>query len=221
MRSSGDAHETPDAKQTTMIACDQETIRRAQLGDARAWEILVRENINWIFRICRRWTYSTCRSEDLTQDVFVKVFQNLHMYKSESGEFRKWLGRITHNLLVDHYRGSCKDRRTFSYDHPSDQMKGILSSIASPECSPEVNAEYREQAAALSAMVRRLDPELREALILRHEHDLSYGEISDRLKLPEGTVKSRISRAKIELARLRRSRTSGWCGFNRGNPAMV
>jgi RNA polymerase sigma-70 factor (ECF subfamily) len=220
-RSQNDTHETADTRQTTKIERDQEMIRRAQLGDARAWEILVRENINWILKICRRWTYSTCHSEDLTQDVFIKVFQNLHMYKSESGEFRKWLGRITRNLLIDHYRKSFKDRRTFSYDHPNDRMKSILSSIASREFSPEVSVEYREQAAALSAMVRMLDPELREALILRHEQDLSYGEISDRLKLPEGTVKSRISRARMELARLRRSHTSGWGGFNRKNPAIA
>src|SRR5512134_253253 len=100
---------------------EHETIRRAQLGDAVAWETLVRRNAGWVFRVCLRWPSSRARAEDLTQDVFLRVFQRLHSYRGELAGFRVWLSRITRNLLIDDSRRSRRERNTLSFE-TSDEL---------------------------------------------------------------------------------------------------
>jgi RNA polymerase sigma-70 factor (ECF subfamily) len=195
-----------DEQQGTVRGSTADTIPRAQLGDELAWEALVRQNIGWIFAICCRWVGSGARAEDLTQDVFIKVFQNLHTYKGEITAFRTWLGRLTRNLLIDDYRKNRRERYTLSYDHADNDLRSILDSIPSSDSTPEANAENRERKAALRALFRLIGPELREAVILRDQHGFSYEEISGVLKMPVGTVKSRINRGRIELVRIMRQR---------------
>jgi RNA polymerase sigma-70 factor (ECF subfamily) len=203
------------------FGCDPETIRRAQLGDALAWETLVRQNVGWVFSICCRWAGSCSLAEDLTQDVFVKLFQNLHSYRGDLTGFRTWLGRITRNLLIDYYRTNGKERRTVSYDSSDDHTKNILSSIPSKEFNPEARTEIQERRDALRAMFRMLGPELREAVILRDECGLTYAEISKLLNIPVGTVKSRVSRGRIKLAHLMRRHPELWPGFSLRDSAVA
>lgn len=208
-----DAAARADERPGSGFECDRETIRRAQLGDAIAWETLVRQNVGWILNTCRRWLGSCARAEDLTQDVFIRVFQNLHSYRGEMGGFRTWLSRITRNLLIDDYRRNRKERRTVSYDSADERLRTVLSSIPSSEFSPEACIERQERKAALRRAFRLLCPELREAVILRDVPGLTYEEISTLLKTPLGTVRSRINRGRIELLALVRQRSALRPGF--------
>jgi RNA polymerase sigma-70 factor (ECF subfamily) len=186
------------------FGCERETIRRAQLGDAMAWEILVRRNVGWILRTCGQWAGSRARAEELTQDVFVRVFQTLHSYRGELAGFRIWLSRITRNLLIDDYRKNRKERSTVSYDSADERTRHVFSSVPSSGSSPEAGIERQERRAALRRGLRLLGSELREAVILRDVEGLTYQEISQLLMMPVGTVKSRVNRGRIELARLLR-----------------
>ena len=188
--------------------CESETIRKAQLGDAAAWEILVRRNVGWILQTCDRWMGSRARAEDLTQEVFLRVFQTLHTYRGEMAGFRIWLGRITRNLLIDDYRRNRRERGTMSYDGADEKIQYIVRSALSRESRPEAGIERQERKAALRGALQLLSPDLRETVMLRDFRGLTYREISRLLRTPVGTVKSRLSRGRIELIRLVRQRAA-------------
>jgi len=137
-------------------------------------------------------------AEDLTQEVFIKVFQTLRTYDAAQGSFSCWLHRVARNHLVDHYRRTKKDRVTSSLD---DDLATIEES-PSPGTEPTREVEARERKELLQQAFDRLSPDLREAVILRDLHDLDYVEISQVLEVPQGTVKSRINRGRLELARV-------------------
>jgi RNA polymerase sigma-70 factor (ECF subfamily) len=195
------------------FACERETIRRAQLGDAMAWETLVRQNVGWILHSCIRWAGSRARAEDLTQDVFIRVFQTLHSFRGELGGFRIWLGRIIRNLLIDDYRRNRKERRTVSYDSSDEWTQRVIHSVTMSGFSPDAHIEKQERRTSLRRALRLLGPDLREAVTLHDMRGLTYLEISQLLKTPEGTVKSRVNRGRIELVRLMRQSAASLPGF--------
>ncbi len=195
---------------SALPGCDCETIRRAQLGDAAAWETLVRWNVKWILNTCYRWAGSTARAEDLTQEVFIRVFQNLHCYRGDLAGFRTWLRRITRNLLIDDYRRHGMERKTVSYDSADERTRRILQSIPSGGSSPEASVANQERRAALRLALRLLSPELRSVVVLRDVQGLAYEEISDLLKTPVGTVKSRVNRGRYEVVRFVRQHPELW-----------
>jgi RNA polymerase sigma-70 factor (ECF subfamily) len=137
-------------------------------------------------------------AEDVTQEVFIKVFQTLKSYDAAQGSFSTWLNRVARNHLVDHYRRARKDRLTSSLDDelPAAQQK------ASPQVEPTSQVESRERREILQLALDKLSPDLREAVILRDLHDLDYEEIARVLGVPQGTVKSRINRGRLELGRV-------------------
>jgi RNA polymerase sigma-70 factor (ECF subfamily) len=202
-----------DGPRGSASGCDGETIRRAQLGDAAAWETLVRQNIGWIVSTCYRWAGCKIRAEDLTQEVFIRVFQNLHCYRGDLAGFRTWLRRITRNLLIDDYRRHGMERRTVSYDSADERTKCVLQSIPSSESSPEANFANQERKAVLRGAFRLLNPELRRVVVLRDVQGLAYEEISDLLKTPVGTVKSRVNRGRSEVVRFVRQHPELWPGY--------
>src|SRR5208282_5300509 len=114
------------------------------------------------------------------------------------GAFPTWLTSVTRNLLVDHYRRTRRDRITDSIDDAMPQLEEKHSSAR----SPDKLAEAGELSVQLQHALSRLSPELREAVILRDLQSLEYNEIQTVLQVPEGTVKSRINRGRIELARI-------------------
>jgi RNA polymerase sigma-70 factor (ECF subfamily) len=187
---------------------DQQTgalVRRCLAGDAAAWEDIVRLHNRRIYNFCYRFTNSPDHAEDLTQEVFIKVYRTLASYDVEKGAFTTWLTTLTRNLLVDHFRRSKQDRMTDSIDAGltqeddsvslSDRLPGRGPSPADRLASQETQKMVREA-------LGRLSPDLREAVILRDLQDMDYKEISQVLRVPEGTVKSRINRGRTELARL-------------------
>jgi RNA polymerase sigma-70 factor (ECF subfamily) len=180
-------------------------IRRCVAGDAAAWEEIVRQYHRRIYNICYRFAGSADQADDLTQDVFIKMYKTLNTYDVERGAFMTWVTTITRNLLVDHFRKSKYDRVTDSLDTPvSEHEDAMLLSdhIEDKSPAPDTHVQRRETSQTVHHALQKLSPELREAVILRDLQDMDYREIATVLKIPEGTVKSRINRGRAELARL-------------------
>lgn len=174
-------------------------------GDTSAWEMLVRREQRRIYGLCYRFTGSASDAEDLTQDVFLKVYRNLRSFDVAKASFGVWLTALTRNLLVDHYRRSRLQRASDSLDEPlGDEGEGETRAERLPDRRPgqEQQVAGMELRARVQAALARVTPELREAVILRDLQDMDYREIAEVLGIPQGTVKSRISRGRAELARL-------------------
>ncbi len=177
---------------------DQELVKRCLAGENAAWEALLRAHSRKLYNLCYRFTGRTAEAEDLTQEIFIKIFQTLRSYDAAQGAFSTWLNRVARNHLVDHYRRTRKDRDTASLD----EEPGLLDARPGPGPGPVGRVESRERKELLQGGLDQLSPDLREAVILRDLHDLDYQEIAQVLGVPEGTVKSRINRGRLELARV-------------------
>jgi len=177
---------------------DAQLVQQCLRGDGPAWEELVQRHTRRVFNICYRFTGSSTEAEDLSQDVFLKVYRSLMSYRPASGGFATWLTSVTRNLLVDHYRRTKRDRMTDSIDDEMPQLEEKHTVGRGPD---RIYAEA-ELSSQVQRALRRLSPELREAVILRDLQGLEYNEIQEVLAVPEGTVKSRINRGRIELARV-------------------
>jgi RNA polymerase sigma-70 factor (ECF subfamily) len=186
-------------------------VRRCLAGDAAAWEDLVRTHHRRIYNICYRFTGSADDAEDLTQDVFIRVYKSLKSYDLERGAFGTWVTTMTRNLLVDHFRKSKYDRITDSLEAAplgDEDAPTLGEQLQDTRRSPDERVQGQEAQRMVQQALQKLSPELREAVILRDLQDLDYKEIAQILRVPEGTVKSRINRGRTELARLL-SRTYG------------
>ncbi len=181
-------------------------LRRCLAGDAVAWEDIVRRYQRRIYNICYRFAGSAEDADDLTQEVFIKMYKTLDSYDVERGAFTTWVTTITRNLLVDHFRKGKHDRLTDSLEAtPSHDEEGrtLREQIEDrSQISPDEQVRSREAGEAVHEALQKLSPELREAVILRDLQDMDYKEIAGVLKVPEGTVKSRINRGRVELTRL-------------------
>jgi RNA polymerase sigma-70 factor, ECF subfamily len=177
---------------------DAQLVQQCLQGDGSAWEELVRRHTRRIFNICYRFTGNSAEAEDLSQEVFLRVYRTLTSYRSAYGGFATWMTSVTRNLLIDHYRRTKRDRITDSLD---DKM-AIVENKESAGRRPDQQALLGELSGQVQAALTRLSPELREAVILRDLQQLEYAEIRQVLEVPEGTVKSRINRGRIELARI-------------------
>jgi RNA polymerase sigma-70 factor (ECF subfamily) len=158
-----------------------------------------------IYNLCYRFTNSPDNAEDLTQDVFIKVYRTLASYDVEKGAFTTWLITLTRNLLVDHFRRSRMDRVTDSIDAGLTEVDDSVSlgdRLPDRGPSPADRLASQETQKMVQQALAKLSPDLREAVILRDLQDMDYKEISQVLRVPEGTVKSRINRGRTELARL-------------------
>ena len=180
-------------------------VRRCIAGDAAAWEEIVQRYHRRIYNICYRFTGTGNDADDLTQEVFIKMYRTLNTYDVDRGAFMTWVTTVTRNLLVDHFRKTRQDRVTDSLDTTSSEHEDTLplgERIPDRGPSPDTKVQSREAKEAVHDALQRLSPELREAVILRDLQDFDYREIATVLKVPEGTVKSRINRGRAELARL-------------------
>jgi len=170
-------------------------IERCLLGDQSAWEAVVRQYWRRVFNVAYKFVGRHDEAEDLTQDVFLKVFRSLATFDRRAN-FQTWLISVSRNLCIDHYRSVRKERETIDRDVRSDDL-----APASPDVSPLAALERRDLAEQLREALRHLPEALRAAVVMRDMQEMSYQEIADRLALPEGTVKSRINRGRHELAR--------------------
>ena len=182
---------------------DAVLVEQCLQGGDSAWEQLVRLHSGLVYGACYRFTGRPDDARDLTQDVFLRVFRSLHSYDAAAGSFRTWLVRLTRNLLIDHYR---KTRKHRVLDPLEDQMDRLEETAGLGARADRV-LSGREAGELLQAALQKLSPELREAVVLRDLQEMEYREIAQVLRVPEGTVKSRINRGRRELAR--QLRTAG------------
>jgi len=185
---------------------DSSLVGRCLGGDETAWEELVRLHTRKVYGLCYRFTGSGSEAQDLTQEVFLRVFRTVRTFRSAEGSFATWLARVTRNLLIDHYRRTRQERMTDSIE---EQLPVLEEAGAAASSRPDRELAGREASEILQATLQRLSPDLREAVLLRDFEEMEYREIAQVLGIPEGTVKSRINRGRAELGRLLRKQKLG------------
>src|SRR5512134_2236087 len=170
-------------------------IEKCLAGDQVAWEAIVRQNWRKVFNVAYKFVGKHDEAEDLTQDIFLKIFKALSTFDRRAN-FQTWIVSISRNLCIDHYRSVRKERQTIAREIDAGDLQP-----ASSDRGPYADAEHQDLRAMLRQALEGLPVTLRTAVVLRDLQELSYQEIADRLNLPEGTVKSRINRGRLELAR--------------------
>jgi RNA polymerase sigma-70 factor (ECF subfamily) len=176
-------------------AAIDDIIERCLAGDQLAWEAIVKQHWRKVFNVAYKFVGKHDEAEDLTQDIFLKIFKSLHTFDRRAN-FQTWLISVSRNLCIDHYRSVRKERETIDRD-----INAADLAPASHDVGPYKELEHNDQRAILRRALEHLPPTLRTAVLLRDIRALSYQEIADKLGLPEGTVKSRINRGRLELAR--------------------
>jgi RNA polymerase sigma-70 factor (ECF subfamily) len=183
--------ESPESSETI-----ESLIQRCLAGDQLAWETIVRQYRRKVFNVAYKFVGRHEEAEDLTQDIFLKVFKSLDTFDRRAN-FQTWLISVSRNLCIDHYRSVRKERETIDREVDS-------ADVASPSAGPpsQIAAlEQRDRVELLREAMAALPATLRTAVLMRDIQECSYHEIARTLKLPEGTVKSRINRGRTELAR--------------------
>src|SRR5881392_1383236 len=170
-------------------------IEQCLAGDQVAWEQIVRQFWRKVFNVAYKFVGKHDEAEDLTQDIFLKVFKSLDTFDRRAN-FQTWLISISRNLCIDHYRSVRKERETIDRDVDANELSPL-----SHDPGPVAALEQRDRVELLRQAMSALPETLRTAVLMRDIQELSYQEIADRLRLPEGTVKSRINRGRTELAR--------------------
>ncbi|HYG80966.1 MAG TPA: sigma-70 family RNA polymerase sigma factor, partial [Pyrinomonadaceae bacterium] len=153
-----------------------------------------------IYNLAYRFTSRADSAEDLTQEVFIRVYRSLEQYDPRQGDLQNWLMRLARNLIIDDYRR----RQRTPHDTQADDLEDHTYHLRSASNSVQSEMERRELGEQVQAGIDKLSPDLRTCVILRDIEELSYQEIVDLLQIPEGTVKSRINRGRIELAKILR-----------------
>ncbi len=176
-----------------MIDEDKILIERCLKGDEKAFEALLVKYRGTVFSICLRMVRNRATAEDIAQEVFVKVFSALNRY-DPAFPFAAWLNRITSNLCIDYLRR--EKERLVSLDQPAGADDNLVIQLASGAAGPDREAESKEMMAILEEALALLPEHYRIIVVLRHQEQLSYEEISDTLGIPLGTVKARIHRAR-------------------------
>ena len=175
---------------------DAELIERCLQKDNSAWELVVARYKRKVFHIGYKFTGRHDDAEDLTQEIFLKVFKSLDKF-NQSADFSTWLSSVARNFCIDHYRASKREKEVLVED-----LVAFDLAPASTGSSPHRALEDRDRRSFLRRGLEALPEKLREAVVLRDLQGLTYQEMADRLGLPEGTVKSRINRGREELSRL-------------------
>ena len=170
-------------------------IERCLNADQAAWDTIVRLYRRKVFNIAYKFVGRHDEAEDLTQDVFLKLFKSLRTFDRRAN-FSTWLISVSRNLCIDHYRRVRRERESINHD-----VDVVTLARPTGGDSPEAMLERRDRVALLRAALDALAPALRAAIMLRDIRELSYQEIAETLGVPEGTVKSRINRGRAELAR--------------------
>lgn len=180
-----------------MIVIDEKKcIKKAARGDTSAFEELLLRYQGQIYNLCLRMTGNPDDAADLTQEAFLKAWKNLESFQFDSA-FSTWLYRLASNCCLDFLR-SQKRRRTVSLTVENEEDEQVMD-IPDTQPTPEEQAVKQEEKEQLHLAMQMLDEEQRQILTLRVVNDLSYTEIADILQLKEGTVKSRLSRARESL----------------------
>jgi len=164
-------------------------------GDEDAWETIVRSLTRRIFSLCYYYTGRRDEAEDLTQEIFIRIYQNLRTFRPESGSFANWALRLSRNLIIDRFRRT----RRFRNFGGSEELEALpIQDRTLP--GPLRKMEQAEACRILGEALHALPPETKEAVVLKDLQGMAYQEIAEALGIPEGTVKSRLRRGRLALA---------------------
>ena len=176
---------------------DKELATRARAGDSRAFEALVLEHQQRVYNLALRMTGNADDAFDISQEAFLKAWRGLDGFHFESA-FSTWLYRLTANACLDFLRAQ-KRRQTVSLTVQDEDGDEVQTQIADTAPTPEQAALAAEDRRMLETAMNALDAESRTIITLRVINDLSYEQIAEVLEVREGTVKSRLSRAREKL----------------------
>lgn len=176
---------------------EKKLLKKAAAGSAEAFEQLVLTYQTPIYNLCLRMTGNPEDAADMTQESFLKAWRSLEGFHFESA-FSTWLYRLASNTCLDFLR-SVKRRKQFSLTMEDADGETQLLDLPDPAPTPEASLLSAEESFLLAAAMRQLDPEQQRILTLRVVNDLSYTEIAAVLDIKEGTVKSRLARARENL----------------------
>jgi RNA polymerase sigma-70 factor (ECF subfamily) len=174
---------------------DVDLIERCLKEEGAAWDQIVARYRRKVFHIAYKFTARHDEAEDLTQEILLKIFRSLDKFKRDA-DFSTWLSSVARNYCIDHYRASKREKEVLVDDLLAMDLAAATSG------NPQRILEDRDRRQFLRRGLEMLPPKLREAVVLRDLQGLSYQEMAERLRLPEGTVKSRINRGREELSRL-------------------
>jgi RNA polymerase sigma-70 factor (ECF subfamily) len=190
---------------------DNELVVRCLQQDEYAWQLLVERHSHRVLNIAFQFTGRREEAEDLAQEIFLRVYRSLRRFDL-STSFLPWLVRVSRNLCIDEYRSRAREKASLLGEEPDPER------TPDHRPGPLRDLEEKELEETVRRGLEKLSGELRTALILRDLQGLSYAEIAEALELPEGTVKSRIHRGRLELAQIL-SREPAQGGGPRQGPA--
>lgn len=187
-----------------MSAECQQLVPRCLNGDEAAWAQLVDQYKSLVYSICRLSDISDQDADDLAQEAFIKIWMNLSNYDPQRGGLTSWIASVTRNLRIDRFRRGKQDRLTDSMDEGWEGLGTALmaAQIVDSRQSPHDSVFSNEAKAMVSKTVKEISPVMREVISLHLFHELDKREIAYRLRIPEGTVKSRVNRGIAQLAAL-------------------
>ena len=189
---SADLPVTPPSEASREI---EAVIQRCLQGDQLAWDTIVQQYRRKVFNVAYKFVGRHEEAEDLTQDIFIKIFKSLGTFDRRAN-FQTWLISVSRNLCIDHYRSVRQERQTIDYQVDPNELSPVAH-----EAGPIAAIEQQDRVVLLREALAALPESLRKAVLMRDIQELTYQEIADKLHLPEGTVKSRINRGRTELAR--------------------
>jgi RNA polymerase sigma-70 factor (ECF subfamily) len=182
------------AEKKYKILEDNELVRICLRNDSRAWEELESRYQKRVFNIAYQFVGRIDEAEDLTQEIFFKVYHSLDKFNLEAN-FHYWIVRVSKNYCIDFYRKKRKERESLVDN--IEQLANIKSGLS----TPFLILEEKEKMKAIRDSIDSLPPILRSCIVLRNLYGHSYQDIAHILKIPEGTVKSRINRGRMELSK--------------------
>jgi RNA polymerase sigma factor (sigma-70 family) len=182
--------------------------RRCAEGDEEAWRALVGRFQRKVWNVAYQFTGRSDEAEELAQEIFLHLLSALRTFDAE-GSLPAWVSRVSRNYAIDHYR---RRRRERSMVRDGEEAEALV--LSAPDrtgrSDPHRALEEKDLSKWLRGVIDRLPSELGQAVILRDLQGMTYEEMAVVLEIPLGTVKSRINRGRIELARLLRLRKSEW-----------
>ncbi|MGH9320389.1 MAG: RNA polymerase sigma factor [Vicinamibacteria bacterium] len=187
---------------------DGELARRCAGGDEEAWKLFVGRFQKKVWNVAYQFTGRSDEAEELTQEIFLHLLSALRTFDS-TGSLPAWLQRVARNYSIDHYRRRRRERSMVHQGEESEELV-LAARDTTGRHDPHRALEEKDLASWLRGMIDRLPVELGQAVILRDLQGMSYEEMAEALEIPLGTVKSRINRGRLELARLLKRRRSEW-----------
>jgi RNA polymerase sigma-70 factor (ECF subfamily) len=177
---------------------DEDVMERCATGSEIAFRTLVKRFRGRIMNLVSRFINDRDRAEEISQEVFLRVFRNRERYR-KSGKFSTWIFTIAVNLTKNEIRSRVRHKGTFSLDAFEEETGGQGLPFPDQKPLPDEDLNAGEIRFKVAEALRKLPPRYREAVVLRDIEGLSYEEVGQILRIPGGTVRSRINRARLML----------------------